>query len=128
MTPTKTFKSPAGDIRVALLNGQCTTISSSPKELPECFWAMAYSLGAISGEMEDSTLAEKALEEARLLKELKDKQADELLVTLKEIYAEPGAFVDKSNNPVARKVAAKLGRPVSKPEVMKVWNSILEAA
>lgn len=124
---TKLFKAPHGKIRVALLNGQATTITSEPKSLPECFWAPAYAAGAITGDMVNTSIADKEKQARDEEKAVKNKERQELIDCLQEVFKDPGSFVGKDNKPIARKISARLGRAVTKPEVLEVWDVIVEA-
>jgi len=124
----KLFSAPRGNIRVALLNGQATTITSTPKPLPECFWADAYAKGAVTGDMVDTSIADKIAKEVKAKEDLVLKQTKELKECLQGIFKESGGFLGKDNKPIARRVSAKLGRAVNKPEVLDLWDEIVEAS
>ena len=116
---------PKGDIRVALTSGHVTVIGKEPTDVSEVFWAEAYSLGAISGDMKETTIAEKAIKVKEDIAEKEAKELAGLTEVLKDLIDNPQGAIDKNNLPLVRKVSAMLGRPVKKPVMLKVWKELL---
>jgi len=126
MNNTRKLRSPKGTIRIALTSGHVMLLTEEVREVSNIFWKEAYSLGAISGDMEESTVAEKE-EVARAERAEKEaKELEELTDILKGLVENPRGAVDKNNLPLVRKVSAMLGRPIKKPIMLKVWNEILK--
>lgn len=125
MIKTRKLKAPKGEIRVALTSGHVTVIGEEPTDVSDIFWSEAYSLGAISGDMKETTIADKAAkaEEEKIAQDAKD--LAELTDVLKGLIDSPQGAIDKNNLPLVRKVSAMLGRPVKKPVMLKVWEELL---
>lgn len=124
MSNIRKLRSPKGSIRVALTSGHTIIITEEAREVGELFWAEAYALGAISGDMESKTAVEKIeLENAEAF--LKSEEASaELLKLLSDLFENPRGALDANNNPIVRKISAMLGRSVKKAEVIAIWKTL----
>ena len=127
MSNSKKFKSPDGkDIRVSMLNGLCCTIGSEWREVPEGMWQVAYSLGAISGDMEGGSVEDKAAIKKAELEAEKKLLTAKITLVLKELFNKPDDNLDKNGNPLVRKISAIVGEPVAKAEMYAIWKELKE--
>ena len=126
MLKTKKFRAPISPIRVALTSGHVAIIGLKLAELSEQFWAEAYALGAISGDMEGSSVAEKAKAKEEEIKANALKEKEELTEVLKGLFSDPQGSLDKNGLPLTRKVSARLGRTINRPQMLKIWEELKE--
>ena len=126
MLKTKKFRAPISPIRVALTSGHVAIIDKEPIELPELFWAEAYASGAVSGDMEGSSVADKAKAKKEEIEANQLKEKEELTEVLKGLFSDPQGSLDKNGLPLTRKVSARLGRTINRPQMLKIWEELKE--
>jgi len=125
MNKTRKLRAAKGTIRVALTSGHVMLLTEEPRDVSDIFWKEAYALGAISGDMVETTIAERELKVKEDIRIKEEEELKELTTVLKGLIDSPKGAVDKNNLPLVRKVSAMLGRPVKKPIMLKIWAELL---
>jgi len=126
MSNIRKLRSPKGNIRVALTSGHVITITEELRDVPEVFWAGAYSQGAVSGDMVGSTLTDKAAAKKLELEAEEFLQLTKLKEVLISLFNAPQGAIDKNGLPMIRKVSALVGSTVNKPEMLTLWEELKE--
>jgi len=121
----KKFRSPAGELRVALSSGHTAIIDEKGIELDEKFWKEAYAVGALTGDMEDLSAVAKAELEAKEAKESAEKEHQTLIDFLNSVYDDPRNFLTKDNQPNAIKISAATGVKIDKKSLTKLWDEVV---
>ena len=122
----KQFKSPKGDIRLADLSGHVMILNENEfRDVPEFFWHLAYSAGALTPDMKiDSVVS--FVEEKRLEAVAKENiEREKIKEKMRYAYKEPITFLDIKGKLIQRKIVSLLGQPIKKDLMDEIWNEIV---
>jgi hypothetical protein len=123
----KNFKSASGElVHLSSLSGHQVVLCNEFREVPDCLWALAYSLGALSEDMQ-VTSVKNHLEEKRL--EAEAKEAEERAVfkeKMQKAYLEPATYLDAKGKLIQRKVIHLLNSPIKRDLMDSIWAEIVE--
>ena len=122
----KKFRAPSGqELMVSSTLGHMVMLNSSFTEIPEVLWKEAYSVGAISEDMKNNDdEAEWLNSKKEELKNKEQKEKEEMMLVLREIYADPGHKISKFGLPKIPEVTAMLGWKPEQSQVQELWEQI----
>ncbi len=121
----KKFRSPDKPIFISSTSGHSVSLHKELQEVPSILWAEAYAAGAISEDMQVSSMSSYLAEKEKEVKDQKNSEREELKKVLLGVYKNPVGFVDKDNRPLTRRIIGLINKPVKKDLVDSVWDEIL---
>ena len=122
----KNFRSANGEmVHISSLSGHQVVLGKEFREVPDILWSQAYSLGALSEEMQ-VTSVKNHIEEKRL--ELVAKEAEEREVIkdkMQVAYENPAVYLDSKDKLVQRKIISLLGHTIKRDLMDDIWAEIV---
>jgi hypothetical protein len=122
----KNFKSAGGElIHISSLSGHQVVLGKEFKEVPDILWSQAYSLGALSEDMQ-VTSVKNHIEEKRL-ELLAQEAADRAIIKdkMQTAYQNPAIYLDAKSKLVQRKIISLLGKPIKRDLMDEIWAEIV---
>jgi len=123
----KKFRSGNGEmIHLFSTSGHAVVLVNDFREVPECLWSQAYSLGALSEDMQVISV-KNHIEEKRL--ELIAKEIEERTIIkdkMQMAYIEPALYLDSKGKLIQRKIISLLGHTIKRDLMDDIWSEIVE--
>jgi hypothetical protein len=122
----KNFKSANGEmIHINTLSGHQFILIGEFRELPDFAWGMAYSLGAVSEDMQVTSV--KNYVEEKRLELLAQEAADRAKIKekMQVAYTNPAVYLDSKHKLVQRKIISLLGKPIKRDLMDEIWAEIV---
>jgi hypothetical protein len=122
----KKFRSANGEmIHISSLTGHQAVLKKDFQLLPDILWSQAYSLGALSEDMQVTSI-KNHIEEKRL--ELLAQEAEEranIKDKMQVAYQNPAVYLDTKSKLVQRKIISLLGKPIKRDLMDEIWAEIV---
>ena len=126
MSEFKMFRSVGEDIRVTSPIGHTAIITKELISLPSELWGNAYSQGAVSSDMKDTSFS-NFIEEQKLKKEEEDAvERESIKESLRTIFNNPVGVTNAKGELIHRKAIATVGKPVKKDVLDSIWSELVE--
>jgi hypothetical protein len=122
----KNFKSAGGEfIHVQSLTGHSVVLGKEFREVPDILWSQAYALGAVSEDMQ-VTSVKNHIEEKRL--EMLAKEAEEradIKEKMQVAYQNPAIYLDAKGKLIQRKIISLLKATIKRDLMDEIWAEIV---
>jgi hypothetical protein len=122
----KNFKSAGGElIQIHSLSGHSIVIGKEFKSVPDILWAQAYALGALSDDMQ-VTSVNNHIEEKRLEAVAKEAEEREAIKEKMQVaYQNPAIYLDAKGKLIQRKIISLLKATIKRDLMDEIWDEIV---
>jgi hypothetical protein len=122
----KNFKSANGElVHLSSMSGHQVVLCKEFREVPDILWSQAYALGALSDDMQ-VTSVKNHIEEKRL--ELLAKEAEDRATIkgkMQVAYTDPALYLDAKGRLIQRKIISLLGQTIKRDLMDEIWAEIV---
>jgi hypothetical protein len=122
----KKFKSPKDDIHIADTSGHCMILNDREfRDVPEFFWGLAYSAGALTPDMQVSSITSFIEEKKQEIIAKEEEERKKIKDKMRQAYLEPVTFLDLKGKLIQRKIVSLLGQPIKKDLMDEIWAELV---